>query len=257
MAYFSILLLNGLTYAGLLFVVASGLTLVYGLMRVINMAHGSMYILGACIGYVVYKSLDNNWIAGIVAAGIAMTVICFILQLTIYDRAFNNPTAGILVSLGVSWVILDICTEITRGETRTFSPEGFFRTNFAVGNLTYPISRLFVLVVALVECLLLVVILKKTKIGQIIRAGVDDRDMVSALGINIHKVLLGVFSAAGLLVGIGGVLGGTMSGFSIEGAGTMQMYALMVVIIGGSGNIFGTAIAATIIGLLDSFTMAY
>lgn len=257
MAYISTLFLNGITYAGLLFVVASGLTLVYGLMRVVNMAHGSLYITGACLGYMIYKALGDNWTFAFLGAGVALTIICFILQLVVYDRAFNKPALGVLLSLGISWIAIDICNELTRGETKAFNPEGIFRQTFAIGELTYPVSRLVVLAVAVVECIILVLILKKTKIGQIIRAGVDDRDIVSALGINIHRVFLGVFAASGFLVGIAGVLGGTLSGFSIFDAGNMQMYALMVIIVGGSGNIIGTAIAAAIIGLLNSFTMAY
>ena len=257
MAYIATLALNGITYAGLLFVVASGLSLVYGLMRVINMAHGSLYILGACLGYLIYKALGDNWIVAFFSAGVLLLIICFLLQLMVYDRAFNKPTLGLLVSLGISWIAIDICTNLTRGETKSFNPDGIFRSTFRIGALTYPVSRLVVLGVAVVEAVALVIILKKTKIGQIIRAGVDDRDIVSALGINIHRVFLGVFAASGFLVGIAGVLGGTLSGFSVVDAGDMQMYALMVIIIGGSGNIFGTAIAALIIGLLNSFTMAF
>ncbi|MBC8535330.1 branched-chain amino acid ABC transporter permease [Feifania hominis] len=257
MSYYLTLLFNGLTYAGLLFVVSSGLMLIYGLMRVVNMAHGSMYILGAMIGYLVYKANGNNWMLGIVSAGIAMAVICFLLELTVFSRAFNNATAGILISLGISWIIIDICLELTRGETKTFSPDGFFRSTFTIGELTYPMSRMFVLFCALVECVILMIVLKKTRIGQIIRAGVDDREIVSALGINIQRVFLGVFTVAGLLVGIGGVLGGTMGGFDVATASTMQMYALMVIIVGGHSNFVGTAVASLIIGLLDSFTMAF
>lgn len=257
MAYFSTLFLNGITYAGLLFVVASGLTLVYGLMRIVNMAHGSLYITGACLGYLVYKALGDNYGVALLAAGVFLTVICFLLQLVVYDRAFNKPTLGVLLSLGVSWIAIDICNELTRGETKAFNPEGLLRQTFAIGDLTYPYSRLVVLLVAVIECIALVLILKRTRVGQIIRAGVDDRDIVCALGINIHKVFLGVFAASGFLVGIAGVLGGTLSGFSIFDAGNMQMYALMVIIVGGSGNIMGTAIAAALIGLLNSFTMAY
>ena len=103
----------------------------------------------------------------------------------------------------------------------------------------------------------MVLVIKKTKIGQIIRAGVDDRDMVSALGINIKAVFLGVFAFSGLLVGLGGVMGGTMNGFGHLQAATMQMYSLMIIIVGGRGNIMGAGVAAVIIGLLYSFLTAY
>ncbi|MBQ9300567.1 MAG: branched-chain amino acid ABC transporter permease [Clostridia bacterium] len=257
LSYFLILLLNGLTFAGLLFVVASGQTLVYGLLRIVNMGHGSLYTLGACIGYFVYKALENNWIAGVIAGGIAMTIIYLFLQWGLFQRVMSNATQTIMVSLGISWIVQDIVEGITKGESKAFNPEGFFRLSIPIGNMSYPVTRLFLLLVAIIECIILVLIIKKTKIGQIIRAGVDDRDMVSALGINIKAVFLGVFAFSGLLVGMGGVMGGTMNGFGHLQASTMQMYSLMIIIVGGRGDILGAGIAAVVIGLLYSFLTAY
>ena len=118
MAYISTLFLNGITYAGLLFVVASGLTLVYGLMRVVNMAHGSLYITGACLGYMIYKALGNHWAFAFLGAGVALTIICFFLQLLVYDRAFNQPALGVLLSLGISaWLPNTVAS--TRSTTRS------------------------------------------------------------------------------------------------------------------------------------------
>lgn len=257
LSYFIILVLNGLTFAGLLFVVASGQTLVYGLLRIVNMAHGSLYTLGACVGYFVYSALDNNWLAGVVAGGIAMMVIYLFMQWGLFQKVMSNSTQTIMVSLGVSWIVLDIVEGITKGESKAFNPAGFFRMSIPIGEMSYPVTRLFLLAVAIIECILLVLVIKKTKIGQIIRAGVDDRDMVSALGINIKAVFLGVFAFSGLLVGLGGVMGGTMNGFGHLQASTMQMYSLMIIIVGGRGNILGAGVAAVIIGLLYSFLTAY
>lgn len=257
LSYFIILVLNGLTFAGLLFVVASGQTLVYGLLRIVNMGHGSLYTLAACIGYFVYSALGNNWLAGVFAGGVAMTIVYLFLQWGLFQKVMANSTQTIMVSLGVSWIVLDIVEGITKGESKAFNPEGFFRLSIPIGNMSYPVTRLFLLAVAIVECILLVLVIKKTKIGQIIRAGVDDRDMVSALGINIKAVFLGVFAFSGLLVGLGGVMGGTMNGFGHLQAATMQMYSLMIIIVGGRGNILGAGVAAVIIGLLYSFLTAY
>ncbi|NLJ63835.1 MAG: branched-chain amino acid ABC transporter permease [Christensenellaceae bacterium] len=257
MIYNLTLLLNGITYAGLLFVVASGLTLVFGLMRMVNMAHGSMYILGASVGWLLYKISNHNWVLALLGAGVVMMLVAFLLQLALYNKAYGNPILGIMISIGVSWIFTDLSIELTRGEAKAFSPEGIVGSTFQLGELTYPYSRLIVLVVAIAELILILIILKKTKVGQIIRAGVDDRDMVSSLGINIELIFLGVFAFSGFLVGLAGVLGGTMVSFSTDGAGSMQMLALMVIIVGGRGSIEGAALAALMIGLLDSFTSAY
>jgi len=255
--HFLVLFLNGITHAGFLFVIASGLMLVFGLMRIINLAHGAFYIMAATLGFFAYQAFGSSWIMGLLSATVAMSVFSFLFYKFFLQRA-SEPSTAILVTLGISWIIIDICLELTMAESRTILPEGILRATFAIGNINYPLSRLFVLACAIVQCIALYLMIKKTKIGQTIRAGVDDRDMVSALGIDINNVFLWVFTLSGLLIGIGGVLGATMGAFNVALAPPIiQVLSLMVIIIGGSSNILGLAAAAMIIGLVNSFAMAF
>ena len=256
-SHFLVLFLNGITHAGFMFVIASGLMLVFGLMRIINLAHGAFYVLAATLGFFAYQAFGGSWIMGLLTGAIVMSVFCYLFYRFMLNRA-TDPSTAILVTLGISWVIIDICLVLTMAESRTILPEGILRATFPIGHINYPLSRLFVFACAVIQCFALYLMLKKTRIGQTIRAGVDDRDMVSALGIDINNVFLWVFTLSGLLIGIGGVLGATMSAFNVALAPPIvQVYSLMVIIIGGSANIFGIAVAALIIGLVNSFAMAF
>lgn len=253
---FITLLLNGFTFAGLLFVMTSGLTMIFGLMNIINMGHGALYVTAAYIGYLIFVA-TGSWTLGLAASAVGMAVVYFVLQIALFQRALNNSMLGIMISLGISWILTDIINISTQGVTNVIQPGGFFNNSFRVGNVTYPITRIVVLACAIAEFAVMYLVLKNTKIGMIVRAGVDDRDMVDSLGVNIKAVFLGVFTVSGFLVGIAGMMGGTMYGFNITAGDTLQMYAIMIIILGGSGNLMGTALGALILGLLYSFTTAF
>ena len=249
--------MNGITQAALLFVISSGLAMVYGLMKIVNMAHGAFYLMAAFIGHAILAR-TGSWLLALLFTAILMAVFCLLLQVTLFKRALNNPMLGTLMSLGLALFITDIVLFYSLGLFQTIiGPPFIARPYNLFGIMNYPGSRIVVLVAALIQAVLMYILIQKTKLGQIIRAGVNDRDMVSALGINISKVFIIVFVLAGLFVGIGGVLGGTMQAFGVGIESQIQMLALMVIIVGGQGSIFGAAMSSLLIGLTGSITMAF
>ena len=236
--------MNGLTYGALLFMCASGFTLVYGLMRVVNMAHGSFYLFGSFMSYMALK-LTGNWYLAILAGALSVGVLAFLVKTTLYAKGF-------------SYVIIDSCLAIFGAQPMTIKADALINRGVFIGFMTYPGVRLFILLVAVVEAIILFFIIKKTRLGQLVRAGVDDKEMVMALGVNINRIFTAVFVMAGILVGIGGALGGSFQSFQVGATeGNIQIYSLMVVIIGGQGSLVGAAIGALLIGLVDSFTKAF
>lgn len=252
---FGMILMNGITYAGLLFMCASGLTLIFGLMNVVNMSHGVLYLTGAYLGLVV-QQLSGNWVLGIIAGGVITAVICLVLKLSLFDRVLGDSNRETLLTLGLNLIICDILLCVFGGTPRTVQVPETIRRAVDLGFMKYPLIRIVILLIAIVEFIVLIILIKKTRIGQYIRAGVDDRQMTSALGVNINAVFTFVFILGGFLVGTSGVLGGTYLSFTQGFDATILTYSLVVVIMGGLGNLWGAALGAVIVGCIDSFMKA-
>ena len=250
-----IILLNGITYGGLLFMCASGLTLVFGLMRVVNMSHGIFYMVGAYAGLVVQQA-TGNWVIGIAAGGVITAIIAGLLKITLFDRVLGDSQRETLLTLGMNLIISDVLLAVFGGTPRNVIAPQTIRTSISLGLIRYPLIRIIILSVAILEGILLFLLIRKTRTGQYIRAGVDDKAMTSALGINIKKVFTIVFIIGGLLTGISGVMGGTYLSFTQGFDATILTYSLVVVIIGGIGSLGGAAIGALLVGLIDSITKA-
>ena len=251
---FLLQLLNGLTYAGLLFVIASGFTLIFGLMRVVNMSHGAFYLLGAYIGYSVQRQ-TGNWVLAVIAGTLSVGIAALVLQWLVQRVEGDLPQT--LLTLGGALMIGDLCLWVWGGLPMTLKAPQQLKTLVDFGIIQYPGFRLFVLFVAVVVGAGLWYMLYRTQLGRIIRAGVDNRAMVSALGINIDRLFVLVFVLGGLLIGFSGTIGGSYLAF---GSGTdfdILTYALVVVIMGGMGSLGGSAIGALIVGLVDSFGRTY
>ena len=250
-----IVFMNGLTYAGLLFMCASGLTLIFGLMQIVNMSHGIFYLVGAYAGLTIL-GVTGNWVLAILTGGVITALIAGILKISLFDRVLGDSQRETLLTLGINMIINDLILAIFGGTQRTVTAPEALRTSINLGLSRYPLIRLIILGVAVLEGILLFLLIRKTKIGQYIRAGVDNRSMTSALGININLVFTFVFALGGFLAGSSGVLGGTYLAFAQGFDSTILTYSLVVVIIGGIGNLWGAALGALLVGLIDSITKA-
>lgn len=251
------LVLNGLSFGALLFLVASGFTLIFGLMRISNLAHGGFYIVGAYVAVVVVSFTGNFWL-GVLAGAIAAGVVGLVTERGLLRRVRNQEMPEVLVTVGVLFVIGDLLLAIFGGDPKTVNTaSGAPSGALVIGSFAYPQYRLFIIVVTVVIGVVLFVIQRYSRIGAIVRAGVDNREMAAAMGINIDQVFTGVFMFGALLAGISGAIGSGLLSLSPASGTEILLYAMVVVIVGGLGSIEGAAIGAILIGLIDAFTKTF
>lgn len=265
-------LMNGLTYGALLFVIASGFTLIFGLMRVLNLCHGTFYLFGAYVGYTVSQTgrawlasvapemTDGlgglfGWTLGVLAAGVAGAGLALLLQRLIRDVKGELPQT--LLTLGLAITIGDICLWIWGGLPRTLEAPDAISGTVLFAGFFYPGFRLFIVGFAVLLGIGLYLLLFRSQLGRIIRAGVDNRQIVSAMGINIDRLFTQVFVLGGVLTGISGAIGGSYLAFQPSTDFEILTVALFVVVIGGLGSLLGSAVGALIVGLIDSFGRLY
>jgi len=251
-----ILVLNGLTHAGLLFVLGSGLTLAFGLMRVVNLSHGAFYLLGGYLGLTVFRLTDNWWLA-LLAGGLGIALLGFVLEKILLDRVRGRALPETLLTIALSIIIADVSLAIWGGFAQSIRVPAALNPRISLFGFTYPGFRFFILGIAVFIGLGLWFLLQKTKVGAAVRAGVDDRETVSALGIDIHRIFTAVFVLSAFLAGIAGVIGASFLSIQPGADGQILILSLVVVILGGLGSLGGAVVAALVTGLLLSFSRAY
>jgi branched-chain amino acid transport system permease protein len=250
-------LLNGVTLAALYFVVASGFTLVFGLMRNVNLAHGSLYLLGAYIGFVIGDQ-TGSWLLAVATGFISAALVGLVLQLLVFRFMQGQDLRQTLVTIALSIMLADLMLWIFGGEIYQFDPPRwiFGKTALPIVDF-YPTYRLILLAMSIVIGLLLWGFLNRTRVGMMIRAGVDDRGMLAASGVNVQLVFAITFAIGAGLAGFGGVVGGTALSIA-PGEDTRYLLAsLVVVIVGGMGSVVGAAIGALLVGVAETFGLAY
>ena len=249
--------LNGLTLASLYFIVASGFTLVFGLMRNVNLAHGSLFLIGAYVGWIVGE-YSGSWLLAVLAGFIASAIIGVLIQIIVFRRMQGEDLRQTLVTIGLSIVLADLMLWYFGGEIYTFDPPAWIYGTTSLPVVEkFPTYRLIVLCISIVIGLGLWGLLTRTRIGMMIRAGVDDRGMLSASGVNVQRIFAMTFALGAGLAGLAGIVGGTALSIS-PGEDTRYLLAsLVVVIVGGMGSVPGAAIGALLIGLAEQFGQAY
>ncbi len=244
-------LLNGLTLAALLFIVASGFTLIFGLLRIVNLAHGALYLFGGYIGYTV-ATLSGNFVLGILGAMAAVAVMGVVLDVGLLRFVSGFELREVLLTLGVAFVLNDLALVIWGGDTFTVPVPEALRGALHVGSLFYPKYRLFVLALGIVVFVALWLLMHRTRLGALIRAGVDDAEMVEAMGVNIRRVFLVTFMLGSALAGLGGTVGGAFLTLYPTADAEILVFSLAVVIIGGYGSLVGAAVGSLMVGLLNT-----
>jgi branched-chain amino acid transport system permease protein len=276
---FAVVTLNGLTLAALFFVVASGFTLIFGLMRVVNMAHGSLYLFGGYLALEMQEawfkddsglglSLGGSdettysllaWVAPLLLATAIIGILGVIIQQVFLRWNQGQDLRQALITIALSVIFADQMLAAFGGISKDIKvPTAWPDSINLPGDVRFGFFRgVVVLGAALLIGLGLWYVIKKTRFGKIVRAGVDDRDMVAALGINVQLVFAGAFLIGALLAGFGGVLGGSMIALAPGEDTSFLLNSLIVVIIGGMGSLGGAAIGALALGLVDAYADVY
>jgi branched-chain amino acid transport system permease protein len=244
--------LNGATFAALLFIVASGFTLIFGLMRIVNLAHGALYLMGGYIGLVI-ASRSGSFMLALAGAAIAIVAIGFLTYTVLLRFVSGNVLRQVLLTLGLALVLDDLALVIWGGDAFTVQVPEALRGPFRLGVMAYPKYRLFLLLFSVGVFIGLWLLLRYTRLGALIRAGVDDAEMVDAMGIDIRHVFIYTFMLGAALAGIGGVMGGAFLTLYPTADSDILVYSLAVVIIGGRGSLPGTAIGSLLVGMLATF----
>ncbi|WP_420392252.1 branched-chain amino acid ABC transporter permease [Acuticoccus sp.] len=262
-------LFNGITLGALYFLVASGFTLIFGLMKNVNLAHGSLYMLGGYIGYET-ATATGWWLASFVVAFVVVGLVGVLLQVLVFRRMEGEDLKQTLVTIGISIVLADLMLWIWGGDFYQIETPlwlagpvdlplitGVSRRTGEAIMLSYPLVRLVILVAAIAIGVGMWLALARTRIGMLVRAGVDDRDMLSATGVRIQRVFVLVFAFGAGLAGIAGVIGGTFQSMAPGEDIRFLLASLVVVIVGGMGSIPGAALGALLIGLAEQFGSVY
>ena len=259
---------GGLTLGALYFLVASGFTLIFGLMRNVNLAHGSLYLLGGYIGYVVSNVTGELWIT-LPVVFIVVALLGLLLQHQVFRRMEGQELRQTMVTIGLSVVLADLMLWIWGGQSYTLQTPQWLTGPATLpivvgadrsGNTVYmrfPQVRIAILVMAIIIGVAMWLVLNRTRLGMLIRAGVDDREMLTASGVRIHYVFLAVFGFGAGLAGIAGVVGGTFQSLAPGEDTRFLLASLVVVIVGGMGSIPGAALGALIIGLVEQIGLVY
>ena len=249
--------IHGLAYGMILFLVASGLTLIFGMMGILNLAHASFFMLSAYISYSVLQVTGNFWMALLVAP-VLTAVIGILMERFMLRRVHAYGHIGeLILTVGVAMVILAGVKVFWGTENLPLPVPKVLQGLVSVGGLDYPIYRIFIIAMALVLLAILTVILYKTRLGMVVRAAVSDADMVNALGINVPLVFMAVFGIGTWMAGVAGIAIAPILTVFPGLADQMGMDAFMVVVTGGFGSLGGAFLVSVIFGLLSSYGVQF
>ena len=263
MSTFILILITGVGLGAVYFLVASGLSLIYGLMGVLNFAHGAFLTIGAFTGLWISTKVFPNpttwtFIAAMIAGGIAAGLFALLMEQLVINRLYNRHIDQALVTVGVGLVVTALLAGWFGSDARLFPTPLWFMKAVTIGEAIIPIDRFIYIGVATILLIAMLSILRFTRIGLIIRAGVENRSMVSALGINVRLAFSTVFFIGGFAAGVGGVLISVFSyGVTPQMGGSWLIYGFIVVVVGGMGSVTGSAIAAMLIGVTNQFANYY
>ena len=255
MQYWAIQTLNSLSLGGLLFLLAAGFSLIFGLMRIANLTHGGLFMLGAYIGVSTLKMIPNLWVAAAVA-GLAVAVFGGLIERFILRKLGGNTLGQVLVTLGIAFILADFCLVVWGGDPIPIATPEFLQRPIRLAGLAFPAYRVAVVVLAIITGLFLYFLMERTRLGAMIRAGVDDMDMARAVGIPVSRLFTTVFCLGAALAGAGGVIGGPIMSAYPGLDSDMLPLALIVVILGGVGSLVGAFVGSFITGFVYTFGVA-
>ena len=254
MDYWIIQSFNAISFGALLFLLASGLSLIFGVMNIVNVSHGSYFMLGGYVGYSVLEQTGSLFL-GAVVAGIAIALIGIAMHFFLLRR-YQTHFPQVLMTMGFALIFRDLALVIWGGDPLSLAPPEFLSGSAQIGGITFPIYRGFVIAVAAVVAVGLWLFNERTSLGAKVRATVDDREMAAGMGINVHLVASFTFGLGAFLAAFGGVIGAPILGVFAGIDFDILPLAFVVVIVGGMGSLTGAAVGSIVVGLIDTFGKA-
>ena len=251
MSSFLFLLLTGLAYGMVYFMIAAGLTIILGVMHVFNLAHGSFYLIAAYVAFTLVGKQVNFWLA-LLAAVLFSIVLGILMEKFLIKRFYGRTLEQVLLTFGLIYIVSDTAKLIWGPTLKNLAVPAILNFSIPLGNISFPAYRLFIVAVGVILAVLLWFFETRTRAGAIIRAGVDDREMVSALGINVGRVFTYVFAFGAGLAALSGVLGAPLTGIYTGLDTEVLVTSLIVLVIGGLGSWKGSLLSALIIGVIQS-----
>jgi branched-chain amino acid transport system permease protein len=246
---------NGISYGALLFLVGSGLSLIFGVMRIVNLSHGSYFLLGGYVALSVIWS-TGSWLLAIPVAAMAIALIGLAMERIFLRPLGFDPLRQVLLTVGFAFLFQQAALDIWTGNNFDINPPEALTRSVVIGGIYFPLYRMFMIGTGLVIGITLWLVMEKTRMGAVVRATVDDAQMARGVGIDTSRVSMFIFALGAFLAALGGVIGGgflsVYPGLDFE----ILPLAFAVVIIGGMGSLSGAAIGALLVGLADNFGKA-
>ena len=247
-----VLAVNSITLGGLLFLLSAGFSLIFGLMRIPNLMHGSFFMLGAYLGATLLARGVSFWPAALASAA-AMAVLGGLIERFLLRRLAGQELAQVLLTLGLSFVVADACLMLWTGDPIQPPTPSHLQGALVTGGLVFPLYRIAIVAIAVVIAVALWLLIERTRLGAMIRAGVDDAAMARVVGIRVSRLFTLVFCLGAALAAFAGVVGAPYLSIYPGLDAEMLPLALIVVILGGVGSLFGTFVASFIVGFIYTF----
>ncbi|MDT0276203.1 branched-chain amino acid ABC transporter permease [Blastococcus goldschmidtiae] len=264
MSTFVLIVVTSLGLAGLYFLLAAGLSLIFGLMNVLNLAHGAFFGIGGYAAWLtmdrleVVSSLGLRFLVAVLVAAVVGLVVGALVERLLIARSYDNHLGQILLTIGLGFALVALLGGVFSYDAQPLVQPAWFGQTTELLGARIPNSRLLILAVAVVLLAALLLFLAKTRHGLVIRAGVENRSMVEALGIDVSRSFTLVFALGGLLAAVGGALGAVYFNGISPALGTTQLiFAFIVVVIGGLGSVTGTALSAVVVALTQQLINFY
>ena len=246
---------NGVSYGALLFLVGSGLSLIFGVMRIVNLSHGSYFLLGGYVALSVIWS-TGSWLLSIPVAAVTVAFVGLVMERVFLRPLGFDPLRQVLLTVGFAFLFQQAALDIWSGNPFDIHPPAALTRSIVVGGLHLPLYRIFMIGVALLIGITLWLVMERTRLGAAVRATVDDAQMARGVGIDTSRISMMIFALGAFLAALGGVIGGGFLGVYPGLDFEMLPIAFAVVIIGGMGSLSGAAVGALIVGLADNFGKA-
>jgi len=245
--------LNGLSLSAVLFMISVGFSIIIGLMRIVNLSHATLFVLGAHVAISVVRQFSGSFIMGLVGGAVLVGLLGVLIERFLISRMYGKHFQQVLLTMGLMFIIDDLTLLIWEGYPIRNTPPALFSGSMSFAGIIFPRYRMFMICVGIIAAIIMWFLVERTKFGAIIRAGADNSEMVQAIGINISVVFLLAFGFGVFLAGLAGVLSSPMIGMQSGMSMEFLTMAIVVITVGGVGSLPGVIVGSLFVGMIDSF----